>query len=156
MYLLRARRNHHDLCARGGALVQIDDVLVDHPNAAGRHALADGPGFESAVDAVQCVLVALPKIHGARTQGVARSARHPDSALELRQLPPQFGLARNHFLGRVPVRPFLHVFDGRNSRPAETLSSNTDSVTDRPSAALDEVQEMILCIDYDRAGWFAR
>src|SRR5262249_24490051 len=65
-----------------------------------------------------------------------------------------FGLACNHFLGRIPVRPFLHVVDRRNARPAETLPSDTDAVTDRPSPALHEVKEVILRIDHDRAGWF--
>src|SRR5512139_4037701 len=53
------------------ALVEVDDVLVDHADAAGGNARAFGPRFDGAVDAVERVLVVLPEIHGSRTKRIA-------------------------------------------------------------------------------------
>jgi len=45
-----ARGQHDDLVADRRSLVKVDDILVDHADATGRHALADGPGLDRAVD----------------------------------------------------------------------------------------------------------
>src|SRR5437879_2456000 len=50
---LRACRQHDDLGPDLRALVEVNDVLVDHADAAGRNALPDGPGLDRAVDAVE-------------------------------------------------------------------------------------------------------
>ena len=46
----------------GRALVEINDILVEHTNAAGRNALADGPRLVGTVNPEKRVLVTLPKI----------------------------------------------------------------------------------------------
>ena len=46
-----ARGQHDNLAADRRSLVEVDRVLVDHADATGGHALADGPGFDRAVDA---------------------------------------------------------------------------------------------------------
>jgi hypothetical protein len=38
--------------------------LVDHADAAAGDTPTDGPRFDRAVDAVECILVALPEVHG--------------------------------------------------------------------------------------------
>src|SRR5215211_4971453 len=148
------RRKHHDLGADLDALVEIDHVLIDHADAAGGDAPADGPRLDGAVDAEQRVLVALPQIHGARSQRIARSARHADAAPELARLPHELGLARKHLLGRVPVGPLLLVVDGRHPRPAEAFASHADAIADRPTAALDEIKIAAVRVDDDGARLF--
>ena len=71
-------------------------------------------------------------------------------------MPPQLGLAFNHLLGRIPVRPFLLVVDGRYPRPPKALASYTDTITERAPATLDQIKEVVLRIDNDRAGRFVR
>ena len=66
-----ARRQHHDPRPDRRALVEVDDVLVDHADAAGGNTPADGPRFDRAVDAIKCILVALPEVHRARTERIA-------------------------------------------------------------------------------------
>ena len=44
----------------------------------------------------------------------------------------------NHLLGRIPVRPFLLVVDGRCARPPEVLAPYADAIAERPPATLDE------------------
>jgi hypothetical protein len=73
----------------------------------------------------------------ARTERIAWAARYTDAALQCAQLPPQLGLAFNHLLGRIPVRPFLLVVDGRYPRPPKALASYTDTVSERASITLD-------------------
>jgi hypothetical protein len=63
-----------------------------------------------------------PEAHGAGAERIARAAWHPKAALQLAELPPKLGLTRDHLLWRIPVRPLLLVFDGRNARPAEALT----------------------------------
>src|SRR5450830_1645183 len=73
-YILQsAHGKHYDPRTDRRALVEIDDILVDHSDAAGRNTLADGPRFDGAVNAVERVLVALPEVHGAGTERIARA-----------------------------------------------------------------------------------
>ena len=68
----------------------------------------------------------------------------------------QLWLAFNHLLGRIPVRLFLLVVNGRFTRPPKALASNTDTVSERASITLDEVKEVILRVDNNRAGRLVR
>src|SRR5262249_16876246 len=135
---LRARRQHDDLGANRCALVEVDDILVDHADAAGGNALPDGPWLDRAVDPIERVFGVLPKVHGARAQRIARATRHADAARQLAHLPHELRLARQHLPGRIPVRPFLLLVDGRHARPAETLAADADPIAHRPSAALHQ------------------
>jgi len=115
--------------------------LVDHADAAGGNAPADGPRLDRAVDAVERILVALPEIHGARAERVAWAARYTDAALQFAHLPPQLGLALNQFLGRIPVRPFLLVVNGCYPRPPKAFASYADTIAERVPATLDQIKE---------------
>jgi hypothetical protein len=154
MELADTRRKHHDLSAEGRALVEVDDVLVDHANATGRDASADGPGLVRAMDSVKGIFVALPEIHGSGAQWIARTARHANSAPQYAHLFHEVGLTLDHFLGRIPVRPFLLVTDGRHAGPTEALPPHADPLTERPSAPQYKVKEAILRVDDDCAGRF--
>src|SRR5450759_619444 len=139
LFLQAGRWKHHDPRTDRRALVKVDHVLVDHADAAGGNARADGPRFDGAMDAVERVLVALPEVHGAGTERVARAARHAEAALQFAHLPPQLGLALNHLFGRIPVRPLLLVVDCRRARPAEALAPYADAIAERPSTTLNEI-----------------
>jgi hypothetical protein len=56
----RVLGEHNHLCTYRNAVVKVGDIFIGHPNAAGRHAMADGPRLVGAVNPVQRVLVALP------------------------------------------------------------------------------------------------
>src|SRR5207237_8993669 len=99
------RAQHHDLGAGRRALVEIDDVLVEHADAAGRDAVADGPRLVGAVDAVERILVGLPQIERAGAERVAWAAGHADAAAQLAHVPQQLGLPGGHLPGRIPGRP---------------------------------------------------
>src|SRR5262249_55696176 len=119
-------------------------------------ASADGARLEGSMDAVERVLVALPQVEGPRTEGIARSTGHAKAALQLTHLPPEIGLALNHLLRGIPVGPFLLVVDLSHARPAKTLAPHPHAIADGAPAAGDEVKEMILRVDNDRAGLLAR
>src|SRR5881394_1306140 len=70
--LCEARLDHHHLGADLDLFVEVDDVLVAHADAAGRHRMSDRPRLVGAVDAVERGA----KVHRARTQRVLRAAGH--------------------------------------------------------------------------------
>src|ERR1700704_1747453 len=100
------------------------------------------------MDAVESILAALPKVHRAGAERVARAARHAETTFQLVHLPPELRLARDHLLGGIPVGPFLFIVDGRHARPAKALTPHADSITDRPSATLNKIKEVIWGIDH--------
>src|SRR5258708_3781811 len=81
--LTHAPWEHHDFGAYGRAVVEVNDVLVDHSNATRGNALADGPGLVRAVNPVKGVLVALPEIQCAGAERVVRAAAHSHAAPQL-------------------------------------------------------------------------
>src|SRR5262249_51370955 len=94
-FLTDGRRQHHDLGADARAIVELDDVLVGHSNAARGNALADGPRLVGAVDPVKGVLVALPKIQGAGAERILRTAGHAEAAAQLDHRRSDLGPARD-------------------------------------------------------------
>src|SRR5687767_7850663 len=132
--------HHDDTRAERNALVEVDGVLVDHADAAGRHARADRPRLRRPVDAVERVLVVLPQIQGARAERVARTARHADAALQIDERALELGLALDHLLRRIPIRPRLLGIDRRRARPGETLPADADAVAQGRAGALDKVE----------------
>src|SRR5262249_32427142 len=155
-FLTDGRRQHHDLGADARAIVELDDVLVGHSNAARGNALADGPRLVGAVDPVKGVLVALPKIQGAGAERILRTARHAEAAAQLVHRRSALGLAREDFFGRIPVRPFLLAVHGRHAGPAESFAADAHAVAQGASALLYLVKEVIGRIDDDGAGLLPR
>src|SRR6266566_806269 len=151
-----ARGKHHHLGAYGRTLIEVDHILIDHADASGRDALAYRPGFDGAVNAKECVLVALPQIQCAGAERIARTAVHAQPTLQLAHHSPDLGLALYHFLRGIPVGPLLLVVNGRGARPFESAPANADAIANGAPASLDEVEEMRLRIDHDGAGRLVR
>ena len=105
--------------------------MVDHSNTAGRYALADGPRFDCAVNAVERVLVALPEVHRAGTKGVPVAAIGGDAirslgALFIADLTLAFapGLV-GVFIGVGLWGLYLGLCRGRNGKVIDWLSELT-------------------------------
>src|SRR4029077_10485629 len=114
-------------------------------------ALANGPGLHGTMDPVKRIFIALPQIHRASTERIARAAVHSEPALKLAQRRSEFRLALDHLLGWIPVRPFLLVVDGRGASPAKSFTPNADPVAQRASAGLHQIEIATRRIDNDRA-----
>ncbi len=89
----------------------------------------------------------LAEIERTRAERIALPARH-----EARQI----GLAIDHFLGRMPVRPFRHFADAFDPGPGEALASDADAVAHRLALAEDEIKEGVGRIDDDGSGRLGR
>src|SRR5207237_2416746 len=93
-FQIASRSDDDDPCAEIDAAVQIDHVLIAHPNAAGGDVGPDRPGFVGTVDTIE----RRSQIHRAGAERVLRATLH---------VPRQIGTARQHFGWRRPRRPFL-------------------------------------------------
>src|SRR5258707_328519 len=151
-----ARGQHHDFGADRRALIEVDDILIDHADTPGRDTLADRPGFDGAVNAKERILVALPQVKCAGAEWVARTAMHAQPALQLAHHSPDLGLALDHLFRWIPVGPFLLVVDGGDARPVESAPTNADAIANGAPAPFDQVEEMRLRIDHDGAGLLVR
>ena len=63
-------------------------------------------------------------------------------------------MARHHFGGWNPVRPFGLAGDRLDARPGEALAAHPDAVADRPPAAEHVIEVGVGGIDHDGAGRF--
>src|ERR1700730_5090916 len=102
------------------------------------------------MDAKICVLVPLPKIHGAGAERIGGAAVHSEPALQLNHYFLEIRPAVYHFLGRIPVRPFLFALDRCFPGPDETFASDTDAIAGCPATIFHMVEIVIGGIDYDR------
>src|SRR5262249_54929928 len=127
-----------DLGADLDAVVQVDHVVIDHADASGGRAAADGRGRVGAVDAVE----AAAEIHGARAERIGDATGH-----EARQI----GRTGGHLRRRRPIGPLRFALDRLHAGPGETLAADADAVTNRLAAAEDVIEVGVLGIDDDRA-----
>src|SRR5262249_18570980 len=102
---------------------------------------ADGGGVMGAVDAVH----RLAEIERARTERIGLAACH-----EARQI----GLAHDHLLRRIPIRPLRHPRDLLHAGPSKALAADADPVTQRLAVAEHEIEVGVRRIDDDRARRF--
>src|SRR5688572_4387239 len=102
------------------------------------------------MDPVKRILVTLPEIHGAGAERVARPAGDPEAAPQCAHVFLELGLTLDHLFGRIPIRPFLLVPDRCHAGPGEALPADSDTVSDRPSTALHQIEEAVLRVDDDR------
>src|SRR5579862_3951721 len=109
---------HDDLGADRDPVIEIGDVGIDQPEAAGRDGGADGVGTVGAVDTID----GGAEIHRARAERVAGSAGH-----EARQI----RLTRDHLRRRRPVGPFRLARNAQKSLPLESIAADADAVTQR-------------------------
>src|SRR4051812_17610453 len=108
-----------DAGADGRALVQVDHVLVQHADAAGRHVRADAPWLGRAMDAVDQVLAIPVKVMRAGPERVVGAALHV-----LRQ----FRTADEHLGGRRPIGPDGLASDLGPAEPLEAFLADSDAV----------------------------
>src|SRR5262245_62411058 len=106
--------------------MEIDDLLVEHADAARGHRLADGLRRIGSMNAIERVLVALIEIERPRPERILWPAGHhvgqPPAILA--QLP------NDHLLRRMPLRPGPHEADLRDARPFEALAPDPDAIAD--------------------------
>src|SRR5258707_3850389 len=140
-FLVAIKSDDDDPRADIDAAVQVDHILIAHPDAARRDVGADGPGLVGAVDAIQRG----SQIHRARAERILRTAFH---------VPRQIGAARQHFRRRRPSRPFLLGGTLLDARPAESGAADPDAVAHRLAVFLHQVQKLVGRIDDDGAGAF--
>ena len=107
------------------------------------------------MDSIQRVLVALPKVHGARPERIGWPTRDAEATLQLAKLRANVRPALNHLLGRVPIRPFLFVVDCSRARPGKALLPDTNPVTYCAATFFDEVEVASAGIDDDCTWSFA-
>ncbi len=85
----------------------------------------------------------LAQIERARAERIGRATRHEAG---------QIGLALDHFLRRMPVRPFRHLADALGARPGEPFAADADAVAHGLAVAEHEVEIGIGRVDDDGAG----
>src|SRR5947207_291696 len=132
--------DHHHLGADPDAVVEVDDVLVAHADAAGGDRGADGPRFVRAMNAVERGA----EIHRPGAERIFRAALH---------VARQVRAALEHLFGRNPVRPFALGRNVLDARPREARAADADAVADRAAPLLDEVEKTLARIDDDGAGF---
>src|SRR5258705_10817191 len=103
-------------------IVEIDHVVIDHPNTAGGNVAHDVPGFVCAMDAVQGVLVTLPQVKRAGTECTVGPSGHALAARQFFQPGWELGGAFENFLGRIPFRPSLLAGDRGHTEPAKSFA----------------------------------
>src|SRR6202453_609358 len=108
---LRAHRlpflNHDDLRSNRGAIVELDDVVVEQANAAAGNLLADRLRFDRAMKAEVGVLIAAVEVKRARAERIVDAAWQAGRVVRIDRH------SANHVTGWRPVRPFgLSADDG--------------------------------------------
>src|SRR5262245_44219592 len=109
------------------ALVEIDDVGIDQPEAARRHRRPDRLRRIGPVQPVDRGA----EIEGARAHRIAGTTGH-----EARQI----GLALDHLGRRGPIRPFLFARDVDEAGPLEAIAPDPDAVTHGAAVALHQIE----------------
>src|SRR5205807_208259 len=100
------------------AIVEVDDILVGHPETTRRNRLADGLRLVGAVDAVH----AGAEIDRAGPERIVDAAAH---------VARQIGTAAQHLAGWRPVRPFLFRAHPLDAAPGKARAPHPDPVADR-------------------------
>src|SRR3989442_15053463 len=99
-------------------VVEIDDVVVGQPDAAGGRCRADRVRLVRAVDTVHGVA----EIESARAERIVGTAGH---------VARQIRAALQHLVGRSPIRPLaLGAYRG-NAAPGEAVAADADAVAKR-------------------------
>src|SRR5690606_29540570 len=134
-----------DMSARLHPREEVEDVLVEEPDAARRGRPADRRGVVRAMDAVIGVAPAAVEIERPRPERIFKPARHAAGERTV-----DFRVAPDHVLRRRPVRPFPLAPDDRVTGKAVALAPDRDAVADRPPAVENVVEHTRMRIDDDR------
>src|SRR5690606_31391033 len=122
---------HDHLGAERHAVVEVDDVLVEEPDAAARYGAPDAARVRRAVQAIERLLLALVKIERACPERIVEAAFHAVG------IGRRGRVAGDHFRRRKPFRPGLLALDGGVAGPGEALPADADAVAHRGPAFLD-------------------
>src|SRR5215210_9208627 len=125
------------------ALVEVDHVLVQHADAAGRDVGADRPRLGRAVDAVDEVLAVAVEVVGARSERIVRPAL---------PLLRQVRAARQHLGRRHPIGPHRLAADLGAPEPLEALAPDADAVAERGVVLEGDVESVAPGVDDEAAG----
>src|SRR5262245_7060074 len=113
-----SHRQHDHLGPDTDAAVEVGNILIGHPDAAGRHLATYGPRFVRAVDAVK----RRAEIHGASAERIVGAASHKMGQI---RSPPK------HLGRRRPIGPFPLLADTMDTRPRETVTADADAIAER-------------------------
>src|SRR5918993_57187 len=138
----REMLEHEHAGAYRRALVEVDHVLVEHADAAGRDVGADRPRLGGAVDAVDEVLAVAVEIVSSGAERVVWPALHVSR---------QVGAARQHFRGRRPIGPHRLAADLGAPEPLEALFPDADAVAECRVVLEGDVEGVVPRIDDERA-----
>src|SRR5215510_16364960 len=143
--LTRSRSQHHHDRAHFDAVVEIDHVLVGHPDAARRNRMSDPFRLVGSMDAVQRVPAAGEEIDAARAHGIGWSAF---DIVRERAEPPLLAL------GRRPPRPFFLAANLRDTGPRLRLFAHDHAIADRLVVRQHVIEIARVTIDDDRTRRF--
>ena len=132
------------------AIVQIDDMLVQHPDTTVRNGSTDGFRGGSAMDPVEGVTAVLEKIQRTCSERVRRTARL--NVVRILELAVGAGIALDHLLRRPPGRPFLLDLDDGVAGEFEPGAADADTLTDRAARGRDVIEKMRTRQDQDLLG----
>src|SRR5438876_8778016 len=104
-----SRLQHHHRGTDRHAIIKVDYVWVDKPDAAARRRRADSMRFVSSMQAEIGILAVTVEIKGPRPERIFNSARHATS------IGPILGHNSHHVRGRGPARPRLFAPDHRGA-----------------------------------------
>ncbi len=102
------------------------------------------------MDAVDRIAIALVKVKRSGAQRIVRSAGHAACPF------CRIRIACDHFGRGRPGRPLGPAPHPDDTRPTETFAAHTDAVANRLTTRLDQIEEMLVAIDDNRARNFRR
>src|SRR5262249_39757636 len=108
-------RHHHNARANVNTGVEVDDVSVGQPYAAGGHERANGRWLIGAMETVR----GIAEIKRACAERIAWATGH-----ETRQI----GLTIDHLFRRAPVWPPCHSRDFFGASPSESFATDANAV----------------------------
>src|SRR6187200_494352 len=95
--VLNQMLHHKNLSTCRNTVVQVDQILIEQPNASGRHVRADGPGLDGAMNAVEQVAAIAIEIESSRSHRIVWSTLHRPSR--------SIGITLDHLGWRRPGGP---------------------------------------------------
>src|SRR5262245_31423870 len=138
-------QHHHHSRSHLYPAVEIDHVLIGHPDAARGNCTSELFGLIGAVDAIQRVLAASIQVKGACPHWITRAAW---DVARKRAKPPLLTLSWR------PSRPFLLTANRGHARPSLSSLAHGCAIANRLASRQHVVDEGSAGLDHDRACCF--
>ncbi len=126
------------------AIVKVDDVLVEQPDAACAGGIADGRTVRRAVDAEHRVAPVAVQIQRPRPQRVLQPARQPAGKGRVK-----VGPGADHVRRGGPRRPVRLAPDNARAAERQPIAPDRDGIAHRGAALFHQVQLSAVDIDHD-------